>query len=82
MKYKEILDLLSSTSGLKFDGTIPNNVRFYDDKTTYTGVHKFGGPEVNDSYGRTSNPNPHIELKDMLNRSECDVRGINKNVKK
>ena len=52
MKYKEILDLLSSTSGLKFDGTIPNNVRFYDDKTTYTGVHKFGGPEVNDSYGK------------------------------
>lgn len=43
-------------------------VKFHDDKTTYTGVYKRGGPAINDVY-------ENITLSNLADRSEADVRG-------
>eukprot|EP00941_MAST-03F_sp_MAST-3F-sp1_P002006 g2006.t1 len=48
--------------------TQPFSVRFYDDKQSYTGVAKQGGPDT----GR--NP-AKVDLKSLLDRSPSDVRG-------
>lgn len=49
------------------DATAPDYVRFHDDKTTYTGVHKAGGPTTVD--GRK-------ELRELCDRAPADVRGV------
>ena len=47
--------------------TAPDYVRFHDDKTTYTGVHKAGGPTTVD--GRK-------DLRELCDRAPADVRGV------
>jgi hypothetical protein len=48
--------------------TIAQETRFYDDKETYTGVHKAGGPTVVDRDKQG--------LESLLDRSDADVRGL------
>ena len=45
-------------------------MRFYDDRSTYTGVHKAGGPTVVDRDKQT--------LDRLLDRSPADARGLKK----
>jgi hypothetical protein len=49
--------------------TKTDNVRFHDDKSTYTGVHTKGGPDTKDTSGRTRG------VGGLLDRSKADVRG-------
>ena len=44
--------------------------RFYDDKSSYTGVHKAGGPTVVDK--------EKLQLHQLLDRAPADVRGLKK----
>lgn len=48
--------------------TVAHENRFYDDKETYTGVHKAGGPTVVDRDKQG--------LESLLDRSDADVRGL------
>lgn len=50
--------------------TVAQENRFYDDKETYTGVHKAGGPTVVDRDKQG--------LDNLLDRSDADVRGLKK----
>lgn len=95
---EEIIEKISSTSGPKFTGTEMEAVRFYDDKSTFTGVHAHGGPSTVDKpstkfNGTFSNPGSlnsgggsgmtcQITLADMCDRSTPDIRGVNKNFQK
>lgn len=56
-------------------GTRTDNVRFHDDKSTYTGVHKLGGPTTVDA-GRVQ----FNDLSEICDRSSVDIRGVNKSV--
>lgn len=58
-------------------GTKADNVRFYDDKSSYTGVHKQGGPTIVDK-----NKTQFSDLSEIVDRSEYDVRGVKLNVAK
>lgn len=49
------------------DATTPDYVRFHDDKGTYTGVHKAGGPTTVDG---------EKDLKELCDRARADVRGV------
>jgi hypothetical protein len=51
-------------------GTVAQANRFHDDQRTYTGVHKAGGPTTIDRDKQG--------LNSLLDRSECDVRGLKK----
>jgi hypothetical protein len=42
--------------------------RFYDDRSTYTGVHKVGGPTIVDK--------EKLGLDSLLDRTPADVRGL------
>ena len=53
---------------IRLTGTQAQENRFYDDKTTYTGVHKSGGPTIVDK--------EKITLNQLLDRSSADVRGL------
>lgn len=59
-QFEELLEYVATKKGLDFDdlrrmvvytggpvlnGTVADNVRFHDDKSTYTGTHINGGPE-------------------------------------
>ena len=44
----------------------PEPVRFHDDKATYTGTHRSGGPRTE----------PAISLSDLADRSDADIRGV------
>jgi hypothetical protein len=44
--------------------------RFYDDKSSYTGVHKAGGPTIVDK--------EKLQLHQLLDRAPADVRGLKK----
>lgn len=39
-----VLEAVSASQGPALNGTVAENVRFHDDKSTYTGVHAKGGP--------------------------------------
>ena len=52
----------------RIHGTVAAEVRFHDDQSTYTGVHKAGGPTIIDREKAT--------LETLLDRSEADVRGV------
>ncbi|CDI84153.1 hypothetical protein, conserved [Eimeria acervulina] len=63
------------TQGPILTGTKADNVRFHDDKSTYTGVHKMGGPTTVDD-GRVQ----FNDLSKICDRSEYDVRGVKKGI--
>ncbi|CBZ53835.1 hypothetical protein NCLIV_036160 [Neospora caninum Liverpool] len=67
--------LASGETGPILTGTKADNVRFHDDKNTYTGVHKHGGPTLVDE-GRTQ----FSDLSNICDRSDYDVRGVKKGV--
>ncbi|CAM9978027.1 unnamed protein product, partial [Ectocarpus sp. 12 AP-2014] len=49
--------------------TVADNVRFHDDKSTFTGVHNNGGPTNIDGH--------NVDMANQLDRSEgADVRGV------
>ncbi len=50
--------------------TKTTKTRFHDDKSGYTGVHKHGGPKIMDS--------PGITFSRITDRSDANVRGVNK----
>lgn len=65
-------------------GTVAEPVKFHDDKSTYTGVHKKGGPSTNDHRINLSNllgvsflPNHFTKCKILRpDRSEANARGV------
>jgi len=60
------VDLVLKSGGPQASGTKAAPTRFYDDKSTYTGVHKAGGPSTNDGA---------ITLSNLMDRSASDARG-------
>lgn len=53
------------------EGTVtPQKVRLHDDKESYTGVYKRGGPSKADTSG--------VKLERLLDRSPADARGRHK----
>ncbi|KAF8819752.1 p25-alpha family protein [Cardiosporidium cionae] len=56
-------------------GTKTEEVRFYDDKSTYTGVHRAGGPSTVDG-GRTQ----FSDLSQITDRTPNNIRGVKKGV--
>ncbi|PFH33097.1 p25-alpha family protein [Besnoitia besnoiti] len=92
---EEVTEKMCSSSGPSFTGTKMEPVRFYDDKSTFTGVHAHGGPSTldkpstkfNGTFGEMGTLGPsgataQITLADMCDRSTPDVRGVNKNFQK
>jgi len=59
-----------TNGGPKCNGTKAGFSKFYDDKTTWTGVATRGGPSTNDN---------RITLSTMMDRSPADARGIGAN---
>eukprot|EP00918_Siedleckia_nematoides_P031803 GHVU01068828.1.p6 GENE.GHVU01068828.1~~GHVU01068828.1.p6 ORF type:complete len:144 (-),score=39.99 GHVU01068828.1:1112-1543(-) len=66
----EIKEKILAGGGPKFAGTKTDDVRFHDDKSTYTGVHQHGGPSTTEDKVQ--------DLSQIANRGQCDVRGIAK----
>ena len=86
----ELLGKIDSVDGPVFTGTQMDPVRFYDDKSMFTGVHAHGGPSTCDRKGRGTFSDPaanqptgatKITLADICDRSTPDIRGVNKNLK-
>eukprot|EP00659_Diplonema_papillatum_P009157 gene9157-14200_t len=69
IKTDELVERMLSNHGPTSSGTVGDNVRFHDDKSQYTGVHKNGGP-TNVDLGTS-------DLAFITNRGEADVRGSN-----
>jgi len=44
----EVKEIILNTAGPQYKGTKADEVRFHDDKSTYTGVHQHGGPTTTD----------------------------------
>lgn len=57
-------------SQTKTSGTIPDAVKYHDDKSLYSGVYANGGP--------TNIDREKQGLQGHLDRSEADVRGVKK----
>uniref|UniRef100_A0A0G4HSQ7 EF-hand domain-containing protein n=1 Tax=Chromera velia CCMP2878 TaxID=1169474 RepID=A0A0G4HSQ7_9ALVE len=66
-----LTDLISSAEGPVLTGTKTESVKWYDDKTTFTGVHAQGGPTTVDA-GRTM----MSDLSQFADRTSADVRGV------
>lgn len=66
---------LEGVDGPILYGTKAENVRFHDDKSLYTGVHKHGGPTTVDD-GRVQ----FDDLSKFCDRSEYDIRGVKKGI--
>lgn len=66
----ELVDLIvqSAGAGPVIRGTVAEETRFHDDQSTYTGVHKAGGPTIVDRDKPT--------LDHLLNRGGADIRGV------
>lgn len=79
LKYDSFVKQLCSeaSGGPILYGTKAQNVRFYDDKSNYTGVHKQGGPTIVDK-----NRTQFSDLSEIVDRSEYDVRGVKLDVAK
>jgi len=45
---EDLAGKIEQAGGPHFHGTVPDNVRLHDDKSTYTGVYAHGGPSVVD----------------------------------
>mmetsp|Transcript_19373 Transcript_19373/g.20098 ORF Transcript_19373/g.20098 Transcript_19373/m.20098 type:complete len:569 (+) Transcript_19373:14-1720(+) len=76
VSFNELVDYIQMTTaeGPSYAGTtIAQETRFYDDKETYTGVHKAGGPTVVDRDKQG--------LENLLDRSDADVRGLKKDMR-
>eukprot|EP01068_Selenidium_serpulae_P008948 Selendium_serpulae@DN5115_c0_g1_i2.p3 len=74
---EEIASAILTAGGPVFRGTKADDVRFYDDKTLFTGVHAHGGPTTVDS-GRTG----VSDLSEITNRSAATVRGVDAKIDK
>lgn len=66
----EVIATVVASGGPKFTGTKTEDVRFYDDKSLYTGVHAHGGPTTVDA-GRTG----VSDLSQITNRQSATIRG-------
>ncbi|KAG5183197.1 p25-alpha-domain-containing protein [Tribonema minus] len=64
---ESVLAAIASVQCVSSTGTVPDAVRFHDDKTTYTGTHGVGGPTTIDGV---------ITLSNLADRSDANVRGI------
>jgi len=64
--YDKIVQAIIAGEGPTSTGTRADNVRFHDDKTTYTGVYKQGGP---------TNVDNTITLSSLADRTPSDARG-------
>ena len=62
----KVMQLVAASPGPKVIATVPDFVKFHDDKSTYTGVYAKGGPTNNDA---------RITLSNLLDRSPSDARG-------
>jgi len=87
----DVVAKFKAIEGPTFTGTATEAVRFYDDKDTFTGVHRHGGPTTVDkpskAGGNASNAGGSgmtcsIGLADICDRSASDIRGVNKNFNK
>lgn len=67
---EQLMTRVASSGGPVLTGTKAEDVRFHDDKTTYTGVHKMGGPTTVDT-GRVQVG----DLSELCDRSKPNVRG-------
>lgn len=73
---EEMYNLLSTgKEGPILTGTLPDAVRFHDDKSTYTGVHKAGGPTTVDT-GRVQ----FSSLAEICDRTAYNIRGVKEGV--
>ncbi|CAM9696749.1 unnamed protein product, partial [Phaeothamnion confervicola] len=68
MNYDGILEAIVAAGGPTVSGTIASNVRFHDDRSTFTGVHQHGGPTHVDRH--------NVSMEYQLDRSGADVRGV------
>ena len=64
--FDELCASVLAAGGPVFTGTKADNVRHYDDKNLYTGVHGKGGPSIVDN---------NEGLAGLMDRSAADVRG-------
>ncbi|CAM9657725.1 unnamed protein product [Scytosiphon promiscuus] len=66
----EVIHIIVSAKGPTTGAaTVADDVRFHDDKSTFTGVHNSGGPTNIDSH--------NVDMANQLDRSEgADVRGV------
>eukprot|EP00923_Selenidium_pygospionis_P011208 GHVN01019431.1.p2 GENE.GHVN01019431.1~~GHVN01019431.1.p2 ORF type:complete len:164 (+),score=20.84 GHVN01019431.1:1075-1566(+) len=71
----DLVDKICSSGGPVFNATKTDAVRFYDDKSTFTGVHAHGGPTTIDG-GRTF----ISDLSQATNRQAATVRGTDKKI--
>ncbi|CEM02660.1 unnamed protein product [Vitrella brassicaformis CCMP3155] len=67
----DLKNKIGSSQGPVLTGTKTEAVKFYDDKSTFTGVHQHGGPSTVDK-GR----NKFSDLSEFCDRTPADVRGI------
>ncbi|CRG97003.1 p25-alpha family protein, putative [Plasmodium gallinaceum] len=79
LDYDKFVEQLCSeaSNGPILYGTKTDHVRFFDDKSTYTGVHKQGGPTIVDK-----NRTKFSDLSEIVDRSEFNTRGVNVSVAK
>ncbi|SOV23908.1 p25-alpha family protein, putative [Plasmodium sp. DRC-Itaito] len=79
LNYDTFVDTLcqEASKGPILYGTKTDNVRFFDDKSTFTGVHKQGGPSIIDK-----NKTQFSDLSEITDRSEYDIRGVKVDVAK
>jgi len=73
--FEDVLNQVTNASGPIYTGTKMDEVRFYDDKNLYTGVHAHGGPSIVDT-GRVQ----FGDLSEMCDRSSANVRGVKEKV--
>jgi len=79
--YDEIKEKVLNLKGPIFVGTKTDDVRFYDDKSSYTGVHKHGGPSTVDvsSVARSGGAvqgGDKPTMDSLMNRGAYDIRGV------
>jgi len=65
----KVIDLVIKQKVPVSSGTKADKVKFYDDKSTYTGVHKNGGPTTTDN---------RISLSTLSNRGTTDNKKTSK----
>ncbi|CXJ25977.1 p25-alpha family protein, putative [Plasmodium berghei] len=79
LDYDQFVEKLcnEASNGPILYGTKAEATRFHDDKSTYTGVHKLGGPTTIDK-----NKTQFSSISEITDRSECNIRGVNLSVEK
>ena len=76
-EFDALVSKISQLKGPNFVGTKAQYTKFHDDKTTYTGVYKEGGPTtVDKGNGKIA------DLSDLANRKDANIRGVNKDIMK